>query len=78
MSRRRYRTLLHGQGWVELPHAQAERIAAAIVSSQSETIVSAEGRVRVHRLPRHEPWPEVERTNVSGKLDVRPVGTVTR
>ena len=76
MSRRRYRTIMSGQGWVELPQQQAERLAAAVLSPQRESVLSAEGRVRVHRLPHVEAWGDRKRTNVSGKLDVKPVGAV--
>lgn len=76
MSRRR--KLVSGQGWIEAPVGQLQALASALTSDQPESVVSAEGRVRVHSLPHVEAWGDRKRTNVSGKLDVKPVGAVRR
>lgn len=75
---RKLRRLFSGQGWIEAPSRQLRTLRDAIVSDHSENVVAAEGRIRVHRLPPFPPKPEVVRTNVSGKLDVKPVGAVRR
>lgn len=76
MSRRRYRPVARGQGWVEAPARELRTIATAVTSAQPESVVGIEGRVRVHRLPHVEAWGDRKRTNVSGKLDVKPIGRV--
>lgn len=74
MSRRR--KLVSGQGWIEAPAGQLRALASALTSDQPEGVVAAEGRVRVHRLPHVAAWGDRKRTNVSGKLDVKPIGRV--
>ena len=74
MSRRR--VIFSGQGWGEFPESQGGRIVAAVTSPQPDTVISAAGRIRVHRLPKVDAWPDKQRTNVSGRLDVRPIGRV--
>lgn len=76
MSRRRYRPIASGQGWIEAPSRELRTIAAAATSDQPESVVSIEGRVRVHRLPHVEAWGDRKRTNVSGKVSVTPAGVV--
>lgn len=76
MTRTRLRRLFSGQGWIESSPGHLRTLRDAIVSDTPETVVSAEGRVRVHKLPPFPPKPEVERVNVSGKFDVKPVGAV--
>lgn len=73
MKRRR---LISGQGWVEAPKGQLDAIRSALTSGQAESVIAAEGKIRVHRLPHVEAWGDRKRTNVSGKLDVKPVGAV--
>jgi len=72
------RTIIRAQGWLEASPSHLRALRDAIVSDQPEGVVAAEGSVRVHRLEPFPPKPEVERTNVSGELDVKPVGAVRR
>lgn len=75
MSRRR-RQIASGQGWISASPSDLRSVLGALTSDQPETVVSGEGKVRVHKLPPFPPRPEVQRTNASGKLDVRPMGRV--
>lgn len=77
MSRRRYRTIASGQGWISAPSRELRTIAAAVTSPQPESVVGIEGKVRVHRLPHVEAWGDRERTNVSGKVNITPAGVVS-
>lgn len=76
MSRKRLRRLFSGRGWIEAPARDLRSLAESVTSDQPESIIAAEGRVRVHRLPHVEAWGDRKRTNVSGKLDVKPIGRV--
>lgn len=78
MSRRRYRSIASGQGWISAPSRELRTIGAAVTSDQPESVVGIEGRVRVHRLPHVEAWGDQKRTNVSGKLAVTPAGVVRK
>lgn len=78
MSRKRQRPILHGQGWVESTPGQLRALRDAIVSPQTETVIAGEGKVRVHKLEPFPPKPEVERTNLSGELEIKPVGAVRK
>lgn len=75
MKRRR---VLRAQGWLEAGPGQLRALVDALVSDQPETVIAAEGSVRIHRLPAFPPGPEIQRTNVSGGVEVRPVGAVRR
>lgn len=72
------RRLFGGQGWVEAQPGRLAAIRDAIVSDTPETVIGLDGRVRVHRLEPFPPKPEVERVNLSGEMDVTPVGAVRR
>ena len=51
---------------------------AGLLSDQPENTISVEGNVRVHKLEPFPPKPEVERTNLSGELEIKPVGAVRK
>lgn len=76
MSRKRFRPIASGQGWVESSRGQLDAIRTALTSPQPESVIAAEGSIRVRRLPHVEAWGDQKRTNVSGKLDVKPIGRV--
>lgn len=78
MSRKRFRRLVSGQGWIEAPSRELHTIAAAVTSDQPESVIGIEGRVRVHRLPHVEAWGDRKRTNASGKVNIIPAGAVSR
>lgn len=76
--RKPLRRILHGQGWIESGPGHLGALRDALVSDQPESVIAAEGKVRVHKLEPFPPKPEVERTNVSGVMDVVPLGSVKR
>ena len=78
MSRKRLRPIVQGQGWIEAGETHLAAVRDAIVSDTPETVIAAEGSVRIRELEPFPPKPEVERTNVSGEVSIAPVGSVRR
>lgn len=74
LAMKRRRRIASGQGWLALPEGLGQRLLATITAHQPETILIGEGSIRVHRLPHVEAWGDRKRTNVSGKLAVKPIG----
>lgn len=75
---KRQRRIASGQGWLALPEGLGRRLLAGLLSDQPENTITLEGEVKVRKLEPFPPKPEVERTNLSGELEIKPVGAVRR